>query len=179
MKEEINNELKILNSSLAGSKVGIPYNIPDGYFLGLAHKVLKADETDDTNSLPPLKAMPYQVPPKYFDEIVNQVINKAAPQKRKGLLLSFGTIRWAAAAMLLLMVGAAVIVSMNRQSNGMYNAESAVVVADKDIEVYFADNNRPDATLLPDISYHSHKDIQAKDIISYLDETGWDTEYYN
>ncbi len=179
MKEDINDELNILNSSLAGSRIGMPYNVPEGYFLGLAHKVLQTDEADGSNSLPIHTAMPYQVPPNYFDGLSSQVIEKAAPQKKKGLLLSFTTIRWAAAAMLLVMVGAAVVVSMNKQSNDIYNAESVVVVADRDIEVYFADNTRPDAAMLPDISYLNYTDVQAKDIIYYLDETGWDTEYYN
>lgn len=179
MREEINDELNILNSSLAGSKVGMPYNIPEGYFAGLADKVLQANEADGSNSLPKPTAMPYMVPPLYFDGLANQVIEKAVPQKKKGVLLSFSTIRWAAAAMLLVMVGAAVTVSMNRQSNGIYNAESIIVVADRDIEVFFADNIRPDAAMVPDISYLSHTDMQAKDIIFYLDETGWDTEYYN
>ncbi len=106
MKEDINDELNILNSSLAGSRIGMPYNVPEGYFLGLAHKVLQTDEADGSNSLPIHTAMPYQVPPNYFDGLSSQVIEKAAPQKKKGLLLSFTTIRWAAAAMLLVMVGA-------------------------------------------------------------------------
>ncbi len=179
MKEEINDELNILNSSLAGSKVGMPYNVPDGYFSGLAGNVLEASEADGSSSLPMHTAMPYQVPPLYFDGLAKQVIEKAAPQKKKAILLSFTTIRWTAAAMLLVMVGAAVVVSINKQSNGRYNAESDVVVADRDIEAYFADNTRPEVALLPEITYLTSTDVQAKEIIYYLDETGWDTEYYN
>jgi hypothetical protein len=81
--------------------------------------------------------------------------------------------------MLLVMVGTAVIVSMNRQSTGGYNVNSGVVVADRDIEAYFADNTRPEVALLPDIAYITATDVQAKEIIYYLDQTGWDTEYYN
>ena len=179
MKEEINDELNILNSSLAGSKVGMPYNVPEGYFSELAHKVLQTDEADGSNNIPMHTAMPYLVPPKYFDGLASQVIEKAAPQKKKAVLLSFTTIRWAAAAMLLVMVGTAVIVSMNRQRTGVYNVNSRVVVADRDIEAYFADNTRPEVALLPDITYLTSTDVQAKEIIYYLDQTGWDTEYYN
>jgi hypothetical protein len=53
------------------------------------------------------------------------------------------------------------------------------VVADRDIEAYFADNTRPEVALLPDIAYITATDVQAKEIIYYLDQTGWDTEYYN
>jgi hypothetical protein len=81
--------------------------------------------------------------------------------------------------MLLVMVGTAVIVSMNRQSTGVYSANSGVVVADRDIEAYFADNTRLEVALLPDITYLTATDVQAKEIIYYLDQTGWDTEYYN
>ncbi len=179
MKEEINDELNILNSSLAGSKVGMPYNAPEGYFSELAEKALQTNEANGSNSLPTPTAMPYQVPPLYFDGLAKQVIEKAAPQKKKAILLSFTTIRWAAAAMLLVMVGTAVIVSLNRQNTGVYNVNSGVVVADRDIEAYFADNTRPEVALLPEITYLTATDVQAKEIIYYLDQTGWDTEYYN
>ncbi len=179
MKEEINDELNILNSSLAGSKVGMPYNVPQGYFSDLAQNVLSNTEIGSSNSLPIYKDMPHQVPSSYFDGLAKEVTSKVAP-KKEVRLLSFTTIRWAAAAMLLMMVGAAITVSLQRQNEGKNKAEVAFVVADRDIEAYFADNAKPEMTSLPDISDLTNTtEVEPKEIIYYLDQTGWDTEYYN
>ncbi len=179
MKEEINDELNTLNSRLTGIKVGMPYSVPQEYFSDLAQNVMHKAEANGSNSLPIHKDMPYKVPSLYFDGLAKEVTSKVAP-KKNARLLSFTAIRWAAAAMLLMMIGAAIIVSLQRQNAGLHNADVAIIVADRDIEAYFADNNRPDLNTLPDITYlSSTTEVDPKDIIYYLDQTGWDTEYYN
>lgn len=78
-KDNILEELRDLNSSLAQQKPGNIYQVPAGYFDGLAAQVLgriKAFETNDPveelNHLSPFlskvsKKMPYAIPQDYFE----------------------------------------------------------------------------------------------------------------
>lgn len=174
MKEDKNEELNELKSSLTGSNVGMPYTVPDGYFSDLTSRIMQKENAEGDNNLPTAKDMPFSLPSNYFDELTKEVIGKTTPQKKKGVLVSFATMRWAAAAMLLLMVGTAVTRLHITEST----TDAIAVIADKDIEAYVADNYRADIGKLPAASYAGNVDVQIGDIIAYLDETGWDTEYY-
>lgn len=179
MKEEVYEELNLLNSSLAGSKIDMPYRVPSEYFDANAQSLSHATKVGINYGLPIHKNMPYQVPDLYFDSLAQKVIDKAE-KKKKAVLLSFATIRWAAAATLFIMVGAAIAVSIQRQNYGSQQTFAEVKVADRDIEAYFADNVKPDMVNLPDVSYLDNTtEVALKEIIYYLDQTGWDTEYYN
>jgi hypothetical protein len=98
-KDNILQELKELQSSLANAPVQPVYQVPAGYFDGLAAEVLnrvKALETDDVKEeldhLSPLLAgisnkMPYSVPANFFNRIeerISEVIineNELSPAK--------------------------------------------------------------------------------------------------
>lgn len=176
MKLDKNEELNELKSSLTGSNISLPYTVPDRYFSDLNSRIMQ-NEMAERNSMPVIKEMPYSVPCNYFDGLAKQVIKKTSSKKKKGVLVSFAAIRWAAAAMLLLMVGAAVT-RLHTTNSTNSTTDAIAVLADNDIEAYVADNYRADIGRLTDASYLGDADVQMGDIIAYLDETGWDTEYY-
>lgn len=78
-RNNIQNELKNLNSDLSANSDGTPFAVPDGYFKGLAASILTKAKTQDSTAaqelaeLSPLlaslsKAIPYDVPNDYFGE---------------------------------------------------------------------------------------------------------------
>jgi hypothetical protein len=110
MSEKVNilNELKELNSSLANGNLGNVYQVPPGYFDGLAAQVLGRIQTlsdsishedednaaDELKTISPLlssinKQMPYSVPAGYFEQLVHR------PEKNKSAkIVSFTSRRW-------------------------------------------------------------------------------------
>ena len=78
-RNTISAELKALDSQLSPGVNTNPYSVPDGYFEGLADRILARIKSDDVsaeeeiNSLSPLLAglsrkMPFEVPADYFEE---------------------------------------------------------------------------------------------------------------
>jgi hypothetical protein len=80
-KDNILQELRELQSSLAKSATGLVYQVPAGYFEDLAGQVLRrikalesTDVREELNHLSPLlnslsRQMPYNVPTGYFDQL--------------------------------------------------------------------------------------------------------------
>lgn len=75
-ENEILNELKALNSPLAGLSRAMPYAVPEGFFDGLAQQivagVLAAEGEDSILALP--KSLPYKVPQNYFEDTAAQIL---------------------------------------------------------------------------------------------------------
>ena len=80
----INDELKDLNSSLSSRPEANPYVVPEGYFEGLAASVMakikggEQSAAEEINSLSPLLAgisrtMPYTVPSAYFQTTLDEL----------------------------------------------------------------------------------------------------------
>lgn len=77
-EDNIQDELKNLNSGLPANADGLPFSVPRGYFDGLAASILAKVKTqnavaEELAELSPLlatlpKAMPYSLPADYFDE---------------------------------------------------------------------------------------------------------------
>lgn len=88
-KNNIAQELKELESSLAGLSAQNTYSVPEGYFEGLAERVLSrirameaATAAEELGHLSPLlsqmpKTMPYQVPAGYFEEMESTLVSVA------------------------------------------------------------------------------------------------------
>lgn len=86
-KNNIAQELKELESSLSGLSFQNTYSVPEGYFEGLAERVLSrirameaATAAEELGHLSPLlsqmpKTMPYQVPAGYFDEMESTLVS--------------------------------------------------------------------------------------------------------
>lgn len=88
-ENNIAQELKELESSLAGLSAQNTYSVPEGYFEGLAERVLSrirameaATAAEELRYLSPLlsqlpKTMPYQVPAGYFEDMESTLVSVA------------------------------------------------------------------------------------------------------
>lgn len=88
-KNNIAQELKELESTLADLSVQNTYSVPEGYFEGLAERVLNriramesATAAEELGHLSPLlsqlpKTMPYTVPAGYFEEMESTLVSVA------------------------------------------------------------------------------------------------------
>lgn len=88
-KNNITQELKELESSLTDLSAQTTYSVPEGYFEGLAERVLSrirameaATAAEELGHLSPLlsrmpKTMPYQVPAGYFEEMESTLVSVA------------------------------------------------------------------------------------------------------
>lgn len=79
-KNEVLNELKMLDSPLASLSRAMPYAIAEGFFDGLAQQivagVLAAESDNPVMALP--KLMPYAIPQNYFENATEQILATAA-----------------------------------------------------------------------------------------------------
>ncbi|HYE54250.1 MAG TPA: hypothetical protein VD996_05380 [Chitinophagaceae bacterium] len=87
------NELKELSPTVAGLGQSTPYQVPPGYFEGLAAQILSRIKTQDLSAkeeietLSPLlsglsKKTPYEVPAGYFTNVTANVLNNVKPQAK-------------------------------------------------------------------------------------------------
>src|SRR4029079_11307843 len=100
IRDNIQDELKGLDSNLPSAQNSTPYSVPEGYFEGFAASVLsriKAQEAgsaaEEIASLSPLLAsisrtMPYEVPGDYF-QINIEVLPAITADTEESLILSF------------------------------------------------------------------------------------------
>jgi hypothetical protein len=175
MKQEMQDELNDMGSSLGGQRTGVPFSVPSDYFSTLSERVMMAAQQEHVGSVLPAPEHPYNVPSGYFEELPTRINNRVAEKRKMGLFVTFGTLRWAAAAVLLVMVSAAGYIMMNSGIATTYESGFLASVADDDIQNYLGYAYQADAVKsLPDIKL----DVAPSDIEEYLDETGWGSEYY-
>jgi hypothetical protein len=98
-RNTISEELKALESQLSPIHNNNPYQVPQGYFDGLAEKILARLHSDqvsaeeEINTLSPLLAglsrkMPFEVPSRYFEETAGN-LNALTREEEESLVLSF------------------------------------------------------------------------------------------
>ena len=155
----------------------MPFALPDGYFGGLPAEIATAASF---SALP--KTMPLSAPAGYFEHLparmlqaakaVDEPVTKGRTIALKGSAL-FRQIRWAAAAVLVvgLGIGSYQFYTQNRQPASENLLAS---VPSNDIREYVQRTYRMDAEKV--VSNEQINDLQLdnKDIIQYLNETGWD-----
>lgn len=176
MKQEIKNELKELGSSLAEMQGSMPYSVPERYFAEFAanmNSLVSEGEKIVIGGLPK-KELPYTMPAGYFEQLPNRITEKVAGTKRKGVLISFTQLRWAAAAMVIIAVGLS-LVDLNTTTN---NSGLLASVADKEISEYIAYSYLPVTDKVSNDIYLDKLELDANEIISYLDATGWGNDVY-
>ena len=182
MKEEIKQELGEAGSSLAGKQIPMPYVLPDGYFANF-EKTLRSNitEEDATTALHTLagKTLPYHVPGNYFEHLPQQLLKKNERGSQRGIRITFNQLRWAAAAVVLIVISVGTY-NIYMPSAGKMNTDKVMLasVNDQEIQQYLANVAGTNVQLNNDDSYPDIAEINTKDIISYLDQTGWDMEYY-
>lgn len=175
MKQEITDELKELGSNLAEIQGGMPYSVPEGYFSGFAAKVNSLVSNDEKMLIDglPTKELPYTMPAGYFEQLPNRITETVAG-KPKGILISFRQLRWAAAAMVIIAVGLSLFdLNTTTNDNGLLAS-----VADKEISDYIAYTYQPVTNKALNGEYLDKIELDANEIINYLDATGWGNDVY-
>lgn len=177
MMNEHNNiqeELRELDSPLADMPRAMPYSTPDGYFAQFAaniHSIASQHIDLSDNQI----AMPYEVPAGYFGQLPGQVLaavykEEIADKKR----VAFAPrIQWATAAVLALIIsfGGYISFSSHRYSRSeqMLSAVPASAIND-----YMGTRYGLDAAKVVNEHIFEHMQVENKDIIAYLNETGWE-----
>lgn len=173
MNEEINKELSELGSSLAGNKVAVPFAVPEGYFDMAPEKAAEIMGTHTAEAVIPASQHPYSVPEGYFDALPGKVLQKVGSHKRRGGTFSFAQLRWAAAAILLLIAGAGIWAALSNNTAGPANTLLADV-GDRDIQEYLVQSGAEAEVEMGNAVAAEQVNVDARDIITYLDETGWE-----
>ena len=84
MENRVNilNELREISPVLAQMEAGLPYEVPQGYFEGLAEQILARVKAE---AIPPVleaaRNNPYSVPDGYFDELPGIIMNRVRAER--------------------------------------------------------------------------------------------------
>jgi len=164
MNDAVKTELEQMGSTLAGMSKGMPYAVPEGYFAAMEERMMNVIIEPALSET----SLPYEVPAGYFDNLPEAMMAKATKAANGGSL-HFGRLRMAAAAVVLLMagVGAWMVLGQNNSTPDRLLAR----VNERDIREYLA---VPDAVSGSAEAYVQQAKVEADDIVTYLDETGWE-----
>ena len=182
-KKDIQDELSSMGSSLAGMRHTDPRTVPEGYFRQLEADVLALVKEDSQIAKASRNiAMPQaDLPEGYFAQVPDtmlQVMKNSevdAQPAKKASRIYLRPIKWAAAAAVVIAVGVGAYQYKNRDTDpGDYKLLAAV--PNNELRDYLQNsyNVDVDRVVLNNSTLINMK-LDSKDIISYLDETGWDT----
>jgi hypothetical protein len=164
----------------------MPYDVPQGYFENLPAQMLALAGEEPQLSLP--KTMPFEVPQGYFESLPQHILEEARKTGKttKVIPIPLGkkigrSIRWAAAAVLLLTISIGSYRMLNPAIT--LNPEQKLAqLPENEISEYIVQNiDEFDMDLLENniASANSIQSLSDEDIIDYLDETGWNTTVTN
>ena len=171
--DDIEQELKELNSSLDGASKKMPYYIPKGYFQDTDRRIL--------NRITAQKQAGYTVPKNYFDKLPDTMLSKVkkqAVEKRRNI--SWGNFRLTAAAIIL--------ISLSIGTYQMAKNATTVAAVDKlnllsdDVVLAYVENHIDefDITTIEESSLPINNSnnrsinlIEDNAITDYLNDTGW------
>jgi len=183
--------LRAIENGLLPEAVNPPFVIPENYFEKNPDAVMSRIEAEMLSGLP--KVNPFATPEHYFDILPANVMAaiqgeaENAPVEYKpirGRKLNFwGSLRWAAAAILISSIGVgsykmiypAHPTAERRISRISTDTIGAFVQANLDeFDADMLENNVVAAKTVHQDEYHSQIDrIDKNEIIQYLNETGW------
>ena len=168
------------NGDAEGFSLGkaMPHSVPEGYFDALAGNIMSAVNAEHLSVSS--KAMPYSVPAGYFEALPGQVLHAARaaePEHKKAKQIPlkpnrFTQIRWTAAAVLLICIGFGTYQTVFNQA-----ASPEIMLAtvpDNEIQDYLQHTYILDVNRVMDGGAVTNIEVENKDIIQYLNETGWD-----
>lgn len=164
MNEAVKTELEQMGSTLAGMPGDMPYAVPEGYFAVMEERIMNVTIEPALSET----SLPYEVPAGYFDTLPDVITMKATKATNRGTL-QLGWLRMAAAAVVLLMVGVGAWMVLTQ--NSTTPDRLLAMVNERDIREYLA---IPDAVSGNAEAYVQQAKVEADDIVTYLDETGWE-----
>lgn len=166
-ENNITEELKQMGSSLAAVPRTMPYTVPDGYFQQLDQRM--ARYTDPI----PTATMPYAVPDGYFDKLPQAVLKTARqPDVKPRFTISTRYVQWAAAAAFVVMTGVGYNLFFGTSATGSRAETLIAALQPMEINDYLQQNYRLNQD--PTDKDISLAKIDKREIISYLNETGWE-----
>ncbi len=176
--DNIQQELNSMGSSLAGLPRQIPYAVPAGYFNQLADNIVaKARMQED--ALPDFgRQMPYEVPADYFAALPEMVLEMAKADGQAGVkkpqtILFVPRLRWAAAAVLAIVIGVGTVMVFSTHTQTASDSLLAAVPKNE-ISAYIKHSYGFDAARVVNSNQFNNLNVDYKDIEAYLNETGWD-----
>lgn len=185
---DIQKELESMGSHLAGMSREMPYSVPEGYFDNLGENIAAAikENTKEGLNLNASKAMPYgEVPTGYFDQLPARMLEVAKsaqarqPQvmaltpKTQHKQVTLRRVNWAVAAVLLITIGMGAYTYLFRQGEAIPD-KLISSVSNNELHEYLQNTCRIDVDRVVNSSSILDLHLESKDIINYLDETGWD-----
>jgi len=158
----------------------LPYRVPVHYFESLTEDIVAAVVASDFR--PVGKGIPFATPVGYFDSLPASMLIAAKASdvvaKPRVIALKYNqfqkAIKWAAAAMVVLGIG---LGSMKMYFNSTVNTNPEQILASvpgNEIQDYLQHTYRFDIDKTIDNSDINNMQVDTKDIVQYLDETGWD-----
>jgi hypothetical protein len=200
---DIQDELAGMDSMLAQASRAMPYVVPENYFSGFAAKVSQhiAGGGDYEAARDWGKKMPYSVPEGYFEALPRAISNtmafvdkkdvpegyfdklpermlqaaKAADRPRRAIPFPatvFTQLRWVAAAVLIICISLGGYMAFDGQGDASpENILSSI--SQSEIQEYLQSTDRVDDERIVNNTI-SNLPIGNDEIISYLDETGWE-----
>lgn len=162
------------NSFAPGGSKMMPYHVPGGYFEQLTANLVSAATAEGT-ALP--KVAPFTIPAGYFDQLPAQLLNaakatdtpKAAPVRYN----LFRSVQWAAAAIFIMFIGIGAYITFFNQKTDSAEVLLAAV-PNTDIHDYIIGDYRLDVDRIAGSDGINNLQLDKKEIIEYLNETGWD-----
>jgi hypothetical protein len=155
-------------------------SVPQGYFENLADNILSAVKAESIMGISS-KKMPFNVPAGYFEALPAQMLHiakRAGGMKKETTRIplvrhnSFRQIRWAAAAVLLICIGFGGYETFYIQPD---NTEKMLAsVPNNEIQDYLQHTYVFDVNRVVSNEDINNIEVDNKDIIQYLNETGWD-----
>ncbi len=164
MNDAVKTELEQMGSTLAGMPRGMPYALPEGYFAAMDERMMNVA----TGTLIPQAELPYEVPVGYFETLPDVITIKATKATNRGTL-QLGWLRMVAAAVVLLMVGVGAWILLER--NTTTPDRLLARVNEREIREYLA---VPETVSGSAEAFVQQAKVGPDDIVTYLDETGWE-----
>jgi len=151
-----------------------PYAAPAGYFDSLTCNLVSAAKAEHISVN--TKEMPYHVPKGYFERLPGQVIKavKALGSKKTIPLTAhmFRRVQWAAAAIFIIFMGIGGYIAFFNDHS--YQEKILASIPGNEIHDYLQRTYRIDVDRIEANNNVNELQVDNREIVQYLDETGWD-----
>ena len=173
---DITTELRDMGSPLADMNNDTSYTVPAGYFDGFAANIIARAKEQEAADVDFGRALPYVAPPQYFEQfpaLVLELAKKEEPVQPVKRIAFIPRNRWAAAAALAIIIATgAFMLSMGGNTDNTDQMLAAIPATE--INEYVQRSYGIDATQVESAPNINNLELDSKDIVSYLNETGWD-----
>ena len=168
-------------SPLAKIDRQMPYSVPAGYFNNLSDELTGLIATQDFEKRYRQVKMPLQVPSAYFNNLPEQLL--AAVHKEEGSakevkaprkIKLFQQTNWAAAAVITLVITLGGFIFFNGSNNYSNPERMLSSISGNDLNDYVQHSYGLDASKVINNNNVSNLNVDNKDIVQYLNETGWE-----